>query len=102
MSRLDTDTSRSPSTHWFVPLPRNRFFTGREAHLRSLHEHFHLPADDTQARIQVICGAGGIGKTQIALEYAYRFRDDYATVTLVAYGNTGNVARRSDSTDGLP
>ncbi len=65
---------------WFVPLSRNRFFTGREAYLHALYEHFQLPGDETLARVQVIYGAGGIGKTQIALEYAYRFCDDYATV----------------------
>jgi tetratricopeptide (TPR) repeat protein len=74
------NTSKWSSAHWFVPLARNRFFTGREADLRALQENFHLPGDETQARVQVICGAGGIGKTQTALEYAYRFRDDYATV----------------------
>ncbi|TMC15115.1 MAG: tetratricopeptide repeat protein [Chloroflexi bacterium] len=65
---------------WFVPLARNHFFRGREAHLRALHEHFRLPGDGMHAQVQVICGVGGIGKTQIALEYAHRFCDDYATV----------------------
>src|SRR5215472_6510566 len=80
MSHMNTHASKKSSTHWFVPLTRNRFFTGREAYLRSLYENFHLPSDQTQTRVQVICGAGGIGKTQTALEYAYRFREDYTTV----------------------
>lgn len=74
------EASRFSSTRWFVPLARNRFFTGREADLRALYEHFHLPSDETQTQVQIICGAGGMGKTQMALEYAYRFRDDYATI----------------------
>ncbi len=52
--QVDTDTSRSSSICRFVPLSRNRFFTGREVPLRSLHEKFRLPADDTQPRVQVI------------------------------------------------
>ncbi len=74
------ETGNISSPRWFVPLSRNHFFTGREAYLHALHERFRLPCDETRARVQVICGVGGIGKTQIALEYAYRFRDDYATV----------------------
>jgi tetratricopeptide (TPR) repeat protein/DNA-binding XRE family transcriptional regulator len=77
---LTQETSNISSPCWFMPLPRNRFFTGREAHLQALHNHFQLPGDETQPRVQAICGVGGIGKTQIALEYAYRFRDDYAAV----------------------
>src|SRR5262249_35335934 len=70
----------NPNQAWFVPFIRNRFFTGREADLCALHEQFQLPGDDIQARVQVISGIGGIGKTQIALEYAYRFCADYAAV----------------------
>src|SRR5215472_2403312 len=80
MSHMNTHASKKSSTHWFVPLTRNRFFTGREAYLLSLYENFHRPSNQTHTRVQVICGAGGMGKTQTALEYAYRFRNDYTTV----------------------
>jgi tetratricopeptide (TPR) repeat protein/DNA-binding XRE family transcriptional regulator len=65
---------------WGVPYPRNPFFTGREDLLQHLHEM--LNREHTMALTQswAISGLGGIGKTQIALEYAYRYRQDYRFV----------------------
>lgn len=62
---------------WTVPYPRNRFFTGREELLQRLHEL--LNQEHTMALTQslAVSGLGGIGKTQIALEYAYHYRHDY-------------------------
>jgi N-acetylmuramoyl-L-alanine amidase len=63
---------------WSVPYPRNRNFTGRDDVLTSLRSQLHsgLPAAVTQA----ISGLGGIGKTQLALEYVYRFASEYRIV----------------------
>jgi tetratricopeptide (TPR) repeat protein/DNA-binding XRE family transcriptional regulator len=65
---------------WHVPLPRNPFFTGREELLQALHER--LKSEQRMALTQswAISGLGGIGKTQIALEYAYQHARDYAAV----------------------
>ncbi|HLZ61583.1 MAG TPA: FxSxx-COOH system tetratricopeptide repeat protein [Ktedonosporobacter sp.] len=51
----------------------NPYFTGREEILNDLQTHF----TDGKQRVQAISGLGGIGKTQIAIEYAYRFREHY-------------------------
>ncbi|HZU02506.1 MAG TPA: TIR domain-containing protein, partial [Ktedonobacteraceae bacterium] len=68
---------------WNVPYLRNPHFTGRDEVLITLSEHLALVAHDDQRQVrpvaltqrQAITGLGGIGKTQIAVEYAYRSRD---------------------------
>ena len=79
----DTDSRLSVPAQpiWNVPYLRNPFFTGRKAiltHLYSVLRSKSGAAALTQA--QAINGLGGIGKTQIAIEYAYRNRDHYRAV----------------------
>ncbi|KAL4789255.1 P-loop containing nucleoside triphosphate hydrolase protein [Aspergillus venezuelensis] len=58
--------------HWIVPLPKNSKFVGRQSEITELEELFAL--QDGPRRV-AITGLGGIGKTQVALELAYRIRD---------------------------
>ncbi len=83
------ETTQSTQT-WNVPYLRNPYFTGREGLLKQLHDNLtqnksaaltqaqDRPAESAQA--QAISGLGGIGKTQTAVEYAYRFRGEYSAV----------------------
>jgi tetratricopeptide (TPR) repeat protein len=73
----------SPTTLWMVPYHRNPFFTGREAILERLHNHFSRAATAALTQPPAITGLGGIGKTQIAIEYAYRYREEYQYVLWV-------------------
>ncbi|HJY84694.1 MAG TPA: FxSxx-COOH system tetratricopeptide repeat protein [Candidatus Binatia bacterium] len=59
---------------WNIPYARNPFFTGREKVLEQLHAA--LTSNGTAA----LSGLGGIGKTQTAIEYAYRHREDCKAV----------------------
>lgn len=65
---------------WNVPYRRNPFFTGREEILANLHVTLTKNSTAALTQAQAISGLGGIGKTQIALEYAYRYREDYAAL----------------------
>ncbi len=73
LARLEQSTEML----WNVPYLRNPFFIGRDELLVQMHETFF-------AQKSICClalsGMGGIGKTQIAMEYAYRFCKDYSSV----------------------
>ncbi len=58
---------------WSVPA-RNPGFTGRDGMLAAVRDR--LLAGD-RAVVQALHGMGGVGKTQLAIEYAHRFADSY-------------------------
>jgi TIR domain len=65
---------------WMIPYPHNAFFTGREALLARLATALR-PGQATALSLPVaISGLGGMGKTQLVLEYAYRHHQDYQAV----------------------
>jgi tetratricopeptide (TPR) repeat protein len=81
-------SSPLPSSHtrsdvWHVPYRRNPFFTGREQLLKEIYELFTLSQKTARVTTQALCGLGGVGKTQTALEYAYRYREAYHFVLWV-------------------
>lgn len=63
---------------WNVP-NRNIDFTGRKTVLDVLHRD--LSGEGRAVVVaQALYGLGGVGKTQVALEYAHRFKDDYDVI----------------------
>jgi len=65
---------------WTIPFLRNPFFTGREPLLTLLHERISTTRMAALTQAQALYGLGGIGKTQTAAEYAFRYGDEYAHV----------------------
>src|SRR5579884_3296949 len=63
---------------WNVPFSRNPYFTGYDEVIENLHQR--LSAEKNGVAIEAISGMGGIGKTQLMLEYAYRKRGGYQAV----------------------
>ena len=58
---------------WNIPA-RNPGFTGRDELLAAVRDR--LAAGD-RAVVQALQGLGGVGKTQLAIEYAHRYADEY-------------------------
>lgn len=68
---------------WNVPRRHNAFFTGRESVLEDLFDTFRVENSVSTISPQAITGLGGMGKTQVVAEYAYRFREVYQAVLWV-------------------
>ncbi|MEP7199025.1 MAG: AAA family ATPase, partial [Chloroflexota bacterium] len=85
----------SPPTAHFpifrVARPPNPHFTGRDALLAQLHDALtttHTPTTLTQT----ISGLGGVGKTQLAAEYAHRHAAEYDVVWWVRADDPATLA----------
>lgn len=63
---------------WNVPHLRNPNFTEPGQRLTDMHDA--LRSGKPAALTQALAGLGGVGKTQLAIEYAYRHAADYAIV----------------------
>ncbi|KUJ68393.1 ATP/GTP-binding protein [Streptomyces albus subsp. albus] len=72
-----------PPAVWGNVPTRNNNFTGRQALLDALHER--LRSEGTAAVLpEALHGLGGVGKSQIALEYVHQHAADYDVVWWIA------------------
>ncbi|GGV26413.1 FxSxx-COOH system tetratricopeptide repeat protein [Streptomyces spectabilis] len=71
-----------PPRIWGNVPQRNRNFTGREALLEQLQDR--LGTGVTAVLPEALHGMGGVGKSQIAVEYVYRHSRDYRLIWWVA------------------
>lgn len=76
-----------------LPVAENRQFFGRREILQQLEEH--LKPADINSRLSSIAlyGLGGIGKTQVALAYAYNRLDDLDAVFWISAESSESIQR---------
>jgi hypothetical protein len=75
---------------------RNHNFVGRERILNSMDDYLlpqetSLPADMTSIRSFAICGESGMGKTDLAIEYAYSRRNQFGAVFWLHAGSAAEL-----------
>ncbi|MGH4011173.1 MAG: FxSxx-COOH system tetratricopeptide repeat protein [Pseudonocardiaceae bacterium] len=71
--------------------PRNPGFVGRDATLVHLRERLR---SGVTAVVQALHGMGGVGKTQVTIEYAYRYAGSYDLVWWVSAERTGLIGEQ--------
>ena len=93
LSRLGGSSPRLPDSMphvWNIPA-RNPGFTGRDGLLVAVREKL-LAGDRTV--VQALHGMGGVGKTQLATEYAHRFAGTYNLAWWMAAGQAGLIGEQ--------
>lgn len=90
VGRLDASVHLPTPIFGGVP-PRNPRFTGREDLLRSLDERL-VPGIVTAAQPEVLHGMGGVGKSQLAVEYVYRNQAKFDVIWWIPAERTVKIA----------
>lgn len=82
-----------PKRYHYVPSTLSPRFWGREDALNALQEALSPEQKSRQLRTFALYGMGGVGKTQIALQYANRHRESYKTIIWVTADNVINMGQ---------
>jgi tetratricopeptide (TPR) repeat protein len=78
MAARSTEMALKPPPVWGNVPPRNRAFTGRGLLLEQLHAR--LQEGTTAVLPEALQGMGGVGKSQLAVEYVYKHMHEYQVV----------------------
>jgi hypothetical protein len=79
----ESDVRGSPHTTHNLPFAPNPAFTGREAELERLGECLQKSGEVAVTQTVALHGLGGVGKTQLAIEYAWKHLGGYEAVLWV-------------------
>ncbi|SME88408.1 FxSxx-COOH system tetratricopeptide repeat protein [Streptomyces sp. Amel2xC10] len=82
--------SHRPSSIWYGVPQRNVHFAGRERELASLKKR--LMPDGPMTAVDALLGMGGIGKSQLAIEYVYRHSHAYDVVCWIPAEQPSRIA----------
>ena len=80
-----------------VPYSQNYFFSGRDQVLSDLRDILIQSEKSPKLRACVVHGMGGMGKTQVALEYVYRYRKQYTAIFWISAGTSAEISQTFSS-----
>ena len=94
-NKPDCGSPRQPNYHvgFVIDQIRNSQFTGRNKTLFSIHDIFRRGSPD-DLNLLVLFGMGGVGKTQLAVEFAYQARRNFSSIFWID-GTTEQTATHS-------
>lgn len=87
----NNEVEPSKSIIFSVPYERNPFFVGRDVILKGLSDELSMKKPNRYNNRIALYGLGGIGKTQIALEYAHRHEEYYSYVFWISAVNSAEL-----------
>lgn len=103
-----TDRPSVISSAFCVPYDRNPYFTGRADLLETLARELSKKPNSYTHRVSLY-GLGGVGKTQIALEYAYSHKAEYNYVFWISgvdqahlFSGFGDIAKNIHCVEQIP
>ena len=92
-------TPRLPCHH--IPYPPNRAFFNRRAELQTCRQAFATPSVSTSPVCLALHGIGGVGKTSIALQFAYEQKAQRGLVIWIAAEDEDKLVRSFAEAAGL-
>ena len=72
--------ARALKSYFLIPYERNPHFCGRDLLLNTLYQRLLDTRQNEYNHRIALYGLGGIGKTQLAIEYAYRYHPQYSYI----------------------
>jgi hypothetical protein len=94
LERIEVRAARAKPR--YLPFPSlGRLFQGRDRFLEELREVLNAKRRciAAVAATEAFHGRGGVGKTRAAVEYGWRFEDDYTALLFVSAGSPGDLNR---------
>ena len=101
IKELSADNYLEPAANSIVPkdsvfivpfLSLKENFLGRENFIEQLHKQLQAEEASATAVVgKVVHGLGGVGKTRLAAEYAFRYRQQYSSVIMVVADSPTNL-----------
>ncbi|EGX49042.1 hypothetical protein AOL_s00079g263 [Orbilia oligospora ATCC 24927] len=80
-----------------ITIPRLKSFVGRNDTILAIYNYYSsckiLNGQSSTPCLFAITGLGGAGKTQIALEYAYRYKKDFTSIFWIHAESEGSIQR---------